>query len=90
MTRTETLSETRRKAWETRRQKYGSRGHNGTYQRGPSRMVEDNARMRQALIRLHIEGVLSEGQTATITGLDRLEVRRLAGQLIAEEANDGE
>lgn len=80
-------SEARRKAWETRRQKYGSRGHNGTYQRGPSRMVEDNARMRQALIRLHVEGVLSEGQTARMTGLDRVEVRRMADQLSAEEAH---
>lgn len=26
-------SEARRKAWETRRQKYGQRGHSGTYSR---------------------------------------------------------
>jgi acyl CoA:acetate/3-ketoacid CoA transferase alpha subunit len=32
------------------------------------------------LIALHVQGVLSEGQTAAGTGLDRIEVRRMADE----------
>jgi hypothetical protein len=38
--------------------------------------------MLDALIRLHAEGVLSEGQVAKATGLDRVEIRRRADEWV--------
>jgi transcriptional regulator with XRE-family HTH domain len=40
--------------------------------------------MRDTLVGLFVAGVLSEGQTARATGLDRVEVRRRAHQRIDE------
>ena len=80
----ESLSDVRRRAWKTRRAKYGQRGHSGAY--GPMRMVylaPWNARLRSmqdCLIRLYREGVLSEGQVSKATGLDRVSCRELALQ----------
>lgn len=71
------LSVVRRRAWATRREKYGARGHGGAYTRGPSAAGVGALRM---VIRLHAEGVLSEGQVASATGLDRVEIRRLADE----------
>ncbi len=70
----------RSKAWATRRAKYGAKGHSGTYSRfrGGSEQVE---RMKTALIQLHREEVLSEGQVAKIFGCSRVEVRRLADEV---------
>lgn len=64
-------------AWKTRRERYGERGHSGSYRRV---QVESEAgRGALALVaRLHVEGVLSEGQVASATGLSRIEVRKLA------------
>lgn len=79
------VSETRRRAWETRRQKYGASGHAGAYTRPCAR-----CRSMQALIvRLHREGVLSEGRAAKATGLDRVELRRLADDAPAVGAAQG-
>lgn len=69
------LSEVRRRAWETRRKEYGPRGHSGNYSRAPSSAERGALGL---VIRLHNEGVLSEGQVAKATGLDRVEIRRLA------------
>jgi hypothetical protein len=71
------LSEVRKQAWKTRRSKYGERGHAGSYWRGHTRTVPDQTGMLNLIIRLHAEEVLSEGQVARATGLDRVEVRRL-------------
>lgn len=68
------LSEIRRKAWETRRTTYGNRGHNGNY----NRVSADHGGMLALIIRLHVEGTLSEGQVSKATGLDRVEIRKLA------------
>ena len=66
------ISAIRRTAWETRRAKYGPKGHAGRYGRArPNRLLD-------LVIRLHVEGVLSEGQVAAAAGIDRVSVRRLA------------
>lgn len=66
-------SAVRARAWETRRARYGQRGHAGSYSR--------NAAERGALglvIRLLNEGLLSEGQVCRATQLDRVTVRAMA------------
>lgn len=75
------LSETRKRAWQTRRQKYGSRGHNGSYNR-ERHDCPDCARMRNFIARLHVEGALSEGQAAKAAGITRIELRILSDDLI--------
>lgn len=67
------ISAARARAWETRRARYGHRGHTGSYSR--------SAAERGALglvIRLLNEGVLSEGQVCRATQLDRVTVRTMA------------
>lgn len=76
----ETISEKRKRAWQTRRQKYGQHGHNGTYTRNPGPCT-DCERMRAYLVRLHAEGVLSEGQAAKATGMYRVDLRAAADEL---------
>ncbi|PKR56368.1 hypothetical protein COO92_21425 [Thalassospira lohafexi] len=71
----------RQRAWETRRAKYGQRGHSGTYSRFKSGTGQVK-RMQDALIQLHREEVLSEGQVAKIIGCGRVEVRRLVDGVI--------
>ena len=71
------LTEVRNRAWKTRRQKYGKRGHDSSYSR-PKGACQNCARMTDWLVRLHNEGVLSEGQAAKATGLDRVSLRILA------------
>lgn len=74
----------RAKAWATRRAKYGARGHGGSYSRGPTRgtgprpSCDACQRTQYLLISLHVDGVLSEGQVAKATGLDRVAIRELA------------
>jgi hypothetical protein len=67
--------EARQKAWATRRAKYGAKGHRGSYYRGPSDTEARLQRMTTAIVRLHVNGVLSEGQAARVTGLDRVAIR---------------
>lgn len=68
-------TDARKRGWETRRQKYGSTGHaRGAYGHGGDHVVS----MQALLIRLHEEGVLSEGQVAKATGLHRITVRKMA------------
>ena len=67
----------RTKAWETRRARYGARGHAGTYSRPVLHCSRCN-QMARLLCRLLNEGVLSEGQVSTATGMHRIEVRAMA------------
>ncbi|MBB2959866.1 hypothetical protein FHU13_000227 [Methylobacterium sp. R2-1] len=80
MTAQANLSEVRRKSWETRRQRYGDRGHAGAYTR-PAAPCPCCAGLLPLVIQLHREGVLSEGQVATASGLSRIEIRRMADEL---------
>jgi hypothetical protein len=73
----QSLSEIRKRAWETRRQKYGVAGHAGSYARTTSPCPACHGAVG-LLIRLHREGVLSEGQIAKATGIDRISIRELA------------
>jgi hypothetical protein len=66
------LSAIRKAAWVTRRAKYGPAGH-----RGYHRMLRNDGLLDLA-IKLHVEGVLSEGQVAEAAGLDRVMIRKLA------------
>jgi|GEM_PF-1372809 hypothetical protein len=76
------ISDVRKRAWETRRNKYGKHGHGGSYKGcAPVYLARWNERMnsmQEALIRLYREGVLSEGQVSKATGLDRVTCRDLA------------
>jgi hypothetical protein len=68
-------TDARKRGWETRRQKYGSTGHaRNAYGHGGDHVVS----MQALLIRLHEEGVLSEGQVSKATGLHRITVRKMA------------
>ena len=74
------IAEARRKAWETRRAKYGKRGHRGVYERGSAKAsiaVRDEMRLARLVAVVAGEGMLSEGQLAKILELDRVAVRRL-------------
>lgn len=73
----QSLSEIRKRAWQTRRSKYGQTGHAGTYARTTSPCPACQGAVA-LLIRLHREGTLSEGQVAKATGLHRIAIRELA------------
>lgn len=77
------MNNARKKAWETRRMKYGPRGHRGSYNCGNGSAYEKDRvhRMEDALIKLHNDGVLSEGQLAKITGLHRITLRARADDM---------
>ncbi len=45
----ESLTDIRKRSWETRRKKYGQRGHSGSY-RYPTCLAEMNTRLRQAFV----------------------------------------
>lgn len=68
----EQRTEAARRAWATRRA-------NGN---APP-LKADRDGMLSLIIRLHVEEVLSEGQVAKATGLDRPEIRRLADECAA-------
>lgn len=76
----ETISEIRMRAWKTRREKYGKRGHHGSYARSAGQ-TSDAERMRYWLIALHVDGILSEGQAARATGLHRIALREIADEI---------
>lgn len=64
----------REKAWQTRRERYGDRGHAGSYRRP----TEPLGRRALALVvRLHKEAVLSEGQCCKALDIDRVEFRQI-------------
>lgn len=81
------LKEVRRRAWATRRRKYGPQGHAGSYGRGV-RVIGRIKRMEDALILLYDDAVLSEGQVAKITGIDRITIRTRADELRGKSLRD--
>jgi hypothetical protein len=74
------LTNPRKTAWETRRKKYGPRGHGSNYAR-VQRACDSCERMMTLIVRLHVEGVLSEGQAARATGLHRIDLRKRADDM---------
>jgi hypothetical protein len=76
------MSDARKRAWQTRRAKYGSRGHSGAYLRFKRGDCNTNcSAMRDLIVRLHNDGVLSEGQAARATGMHRIDLRIRADEL---------
>ena len=74
------MNKVRQKAWQTRRAKYGDKGHGGSY----SRSTDDKQRadrMEGFIIGLHNQEVLTEGQAVKATGLDRITLRIKADTL---------
>jgi len=69
------------RAWETRRAKYGDRGHNGAYIRPASAL---GRRALALVMRLHDEGTLSEGQCCKALDLDRVEFRIMRDAILGE------
>ena len=67
------LTAIRKTAWETRRQKYGARGHASNYSR--PRTGPCNCAAYLMIVRLYHEGVLSEGQAARALNIDRVTLR---------------
>jgi hypothetical protein len=76
------LSEVRRRAWATRREKYGVKGHSGAYYRPTDSSVEP---MRRLIAKLTNEGIISEGQGSKVTGLYRIQYRDLCIKVRDEE-----
>lgn len=72
-TKSADFSEVRKAAWETRRKSYGAKGHAGSYTRSPALLA--------LAVRLMNEGVLSEGQVAKASGLDRVAIRKISENL---------
>jgi len=68
------MTPAREKAWATRRAKYGVKGHSGAYSAN-GRCGACHS-MREAILRLHSESVLSEGQAAKILKCSRIQLRR--------------
>ncbi len=82
-------SEIRRQSWETRRKKYGPSGHSGgAYITSKGRAGRAPKKMFDLIIRLHSEGVLSEGQVVKATELDRISVRE--ARLRYEQAKESQ
>ena len=74
------ISAARRAGWETRRKKYGPRGHNSSYTRPPinlSEAVRSDVQLARMIAYCLADGLLSEGQVAKIIEMDRLKIRRL-------------
>ena len=81
------MSDARAKAWETRRAKYGAKGHAGRYTRFA---FDPIGRKALALIMiLHDQEVLSEGQCCKALDLDRITFRIMRdGHAAARERSD--
>src|SRR5687767_54596 len=76
----------RAKAWTTRREKYGERGHSGSYRRPTDSL---GRRALALVIRLHHEATLSEGQCCKALRLDRVDFRRLCDAASQKLTLDG-
>ncbi len=77
-----TATEVRKRAWITRRARYGPAGHRGvqtTYKR-PRAADQVGRRALDLVIKLHLEAVLSEGQCCKALGLDRVAFRKLVDE----------
>lgn len=68
------MNEHRAKAWATRRQKYGQRGHAGSYYRG---VIPDAKPLARLVAFVWGAGILSEGQIAKVIERDIVGVREL-------------
>lgn len=77
----------RQKAWVTRRERYGARGHDSTYSR-PSHAIERRA--LRLVLRLHEDGTLSEGQCCKALDIDRVEFRALADAALSTKGEDAD
>lgn len=78
------LSAVRRRAWATRRAKYGKFGHRGSYRCGCGRDADYAAAhsdMILLIVKLHIEGVISEGQASKAMHIGRIDLRKKADEL---------
>lgn len=78
---TASLSDARRRSWETRRAKYGQKGHSGAYARPPSIL---GRKALQLVARLHEEGMLSEGQCCKALAMERVEFRIMCNEFAGE------
>lgn len=65
-------NEARTKAWVTRRAKYGTKGHAGSYSREGAGVASLRWRALDWIIELHEKGVLSEGQCSKRLGIERV------------------
>ena len=74
------LTEVRRRAWKTRRAKYGHKGHDSAYRR-PRGRCADCERMQVMFARLLRNGLISEGTASRVTGLHRIELRKLVDRI---------
>lgn len=79
-------SDARARAWATRKAKYGPRGHSGSYTRRPPLGEGLVRRALQLIVRLHLHGVISEGQCCNALNVGRIEWRTLVD---AERARTG-
>lgn len=71
------ISAARRLAWETRRKKYGTRGHNGTYSRCSCDKSESDQKLARLVAYCLADGLMSEGQVSKVIEAERLQVRKL-------------
>lgn len=69
------LTAVRARAWKTRRERYGERGHGGSYTRWSRDPV--GCRALALVVRLHHEEALSEGQCCAALGMERVAFRKL-------------
>jgi hypothetical protein len=74
------LSEVRIAAWKTRREKYGARGHAGSY----ARTLRER-RALELIARLHREAVLSEGQCCQALDMGRVDFRAMVDALAPQD-----
>jgi hypothetical protein len=79
------ISTARARAWKTRKEKYGPRGHSGAYTRWPPLGESLLRRALRLIAQLHVEGAVSEGQCCKALNVGRIEWR----SLVDEERNAG-
>lgn len=70
-------SDARARAWATRRAQYGPRGHSGAYTRWAPLRESLMRRALKLIVKLHLDGTLSEGQACRALNVGRVEWRTL-------------
>ena len=74
------ITAARHRAWETRRKKYGPRGHDSAYSRSPvnlSSAIRSDVRLARLVAYCLADGLMTEGQVSKVIEIDRLGVRYL-------------
>lgn len=74
------ISAARHRAWQTRRRKYGPRGHSGVYSRGPvniSFAIRAELRLARLVAYCLADGLMTEGQLCKVIEADRLAIREM-------------